>query len=108
VPDQARRLREPLWCRPVEDPPIGWQPLPPLPPDVQLVDLRRAGDGSESLILVVQNLGPCRRWLELPTSWGVLERLQRLDQEGETPAAGDPLLLLPWQIGMWRLRPPRG
>jgi alpha-mannosidase len=122
VPDQARRLREPLWCRPVEDPPVGWQPLPPLPPDLQLVDLRRAGDASDAVILVVQNLGPCRRRLELPTSWRVLERIQQLDRHrsaptassdgtdsgGVGPAADDPLLLLPWQIGIWRLGPPRG
>jgi hypothetical protein len=38
----------------------------------------------------------------------VLARLRRLDEEGPAPAVDDALLLLPWQIGMWRLRPPRG
>jgi alpha-mannosidase len=108
VPDQARRLREPLWCRPVEDPPFGWQALPPLPPDLQLVDLHRAEDGSDALILVVQNLGPCRRRLDLPAPWRRLERLRRLDQPEPAPASADPLLLLPWQMGIWRWRPPQG
>ncbi len=105
VPLQAQRLREPLWCHPVKDPPVGWRPLPPLPRDLQLIDLRRAADGSGAMVLVVQNLGPCRRWLHLPAPWRVVERIADLAQERPAPVE-DPLLLRPWQIGSWRLRPP--
>ncbi|MEB3271744.1 MAG: glycoside hydrolase family 38 C-terminal domain-containing protein [Synechococcus sp.] len=83
----------------------AWIALPALAPDLRLVGLRLAGDrddeGSE-LILSLQNEGPCRRWLQLPPPWRVLERLDGLDRPLQ-PAARDPLRLDPWQLAFWRL-----
>ena len=83
----------------------AWIGLPPLAADLRLVGLRlahgRAGAQPE-LILSLQNEGPCRRWLELPPPWRVLERVDGLDQPLR-PAPLDPLRLDPWQLGFWRL-----
>jgi alpha-mannosidase len=127
VPAQAVRLREPLWCRPLEPGAAGdqgWPGLPPLAPDLQLVALRPAARPGEAL-LAVQNNGPCRRQLALGPHWQVLARcdgLERdLDRDGlaATPATNDPIrdrpdgsaltALAPWQLGFWRLKiNPRG
>jgi alpha-mannosidase len=116
VPGQARRLREPLWCHPVSP---GGNPGPALPdlgPDLALVSLRQAGDGSGDLVLAVQNEGPCRRRLDPGPRWRLAARLDGLDRPccptdvaGPAPAAGgsdrpgEDGLLNPWQLGFWRL-----
>jgi alpha-mannosidase len=102
VPQQARRLREPLWCAPAEgEAPAGWTPLPPLGDDLALVSLRPAGDGGGDVILSVQNEGPRRRRLDPGPHWSLLERLNGLD--GRVGGAGIDGLG-PWQLGFWRLR----
>jgi alpha-mannosidase len=133
VPQQARRLREPLWLRPVAGtdpecrrgqppsrcgtavaaggpvalpaPVASWTGLPALAADLRLVSLRqvssRDGEAGE-WILTLQNEGPCRRWLQLPPPWRLLERLDGLDQPLQ-PAPPDPLRLDPWQLAFWRL-----
>jgi alpha-mannosidase len=127
VPAQAVRLREPLWCRPLEPGAggdQGWPGLPPLAPDLQLVALRPAARPGEALF-AVQNNGPCRRQLALGPHWQVLARCDGLEREldrdrtGDNRADGDqpgvqangPALtaLAPWQLGFWRLKlNPRG
>jgi alpha-mannosidase len=127
VVPQAQRLREPLWARPERPGPAGASSaegvapegfgtslslLPPLPDDLQLVGLRRCRGENEgesdsagrraTVILTVQNLGPCRRQLALPAGWRLVGRVDGL----ERPLAicgGDPLALGPWQLGFWRL-----
>ncbi|MFM7086270.1 MAG: alpha-mannosidase [Cyanobium sp.] len=102
VPQQARRLREPLWLHPAPpagalpagpavacspDPEVAWPGFPALGDDLRLVGLR-PGREPGTVLLTVQNEGPCRRWLDLPPPWRVL---QRLDGLGD-PALGDPLV----------------
>jgi alpha-mannosidase len=126
VPEQARRLREPLWCRPARQPhpvfpdrppatsadrdPIHWHGCPLPGEDLRLLGLRRCEegvlaaqlDGSEVVVLSVINEGPCRRWLQLPPSWRVLGRLDGLDRPVAT-APEDLLRLNPWQLGFWAI-----
>jgi alpha-mannosidase len=102
VPLQARRFREPLWCRPLADGETpAWRPFPALAEDLALVALRRAGDGSGDVILGIQNEGPCRRRLDPGERWRLVGRLA--DALEETPGAAD-TDLAPWQLGFWRLR----
>jgi len=108
VPSQARRLREPLWCHPVQGPtPLAnW---PPLEEDLALVGLRPAEDGSGHLLLAVQNEGPCRRRVTAAAGWRLGERLDGLGQRIDPqPAAGEVDRLGPWQLGFWRVEPPGG
>ncbi|MBD2551134.1 alpha-mannosidase [Microcystis elabens FACHB-917] len=128
APQQATRLREPLWCRPLA-PPAGadaaaGEPaetlFPSLGEDLQLVALRPlpaeesvSDDGPEPgvVLLSVQNLGPCRRRFSAGPDWTVLGRCDGLGLPGAAadgvmangPEAG-PLALGPWQLGHWRLR----
>jgi len=82
VPLQARRLREPLWCHPVD--PAGAVPLgagcPPLEPDLALVSLRAAADGSGDLVVAIHNEGPCRRVFDPGGGWRLVARLTGLDE----------------------------
>jgi alpha-mannosidase len=109
---QAQRLREPLWCRPIPPEGFGASGQPgdagltaplflALPEDLQLIGLRPS-EISGTVILTVQNLGPCRRRLPLPPGWRLLERLDGLDRP-LPDGARDPLVLAPWQLGFWRL-----
>jgi alpha-mannosidase len=109
---QAQRLREPLWCRPIPPEGFGASGQPgdagltaplflALPEDLQLIGLRPS-EISGTVILTVQNLGPCRRRLPLPPGWRLLERLDGLDRH-LPDGARDPLVLAPWQLGFWRL-----
>jgi len=116
VPLQARRLREPLWCHPVDPAAIdlsgpAW---PPLAPDLALVSLRAADDGSGDLLVALQNEGPCRRRFDPGTGWVLLARLDGLDgpvapgasAEGVAPAQLSPegsALVRPWELSFWRL-----
>jgi alpha-mannosidase len=103
VPAQARRLREPLWRRPLTAPPRRGGPwLPPLPPDLELVQLRPFPGRPGELLLAVQNNGPCRRRLDLGEPWRLLQRLDGLGQALQ-PEPEDPAELRPWQLGSWRL-----
>jgi alpha-mannosidase len=100
VPRQARRLREPLWCRPLV--PAADAPevlLPPLEDDLELVQLRREGS---ALQIAVQNLGPCRRHLDPGSHWRIGERLNGLGEVSAELAGAE---LGPWQLGFWRLLP---
>jgi alpha-mannosidase len=117
APQQATRLREPLWCRPMVSAAgagaeAGNQAetlFPSLGEDLQLVALRPlpAEDGTEadgaeadgSVLLSVQNLGPCRRRFSAGPDWNVLGRCDALGQ----PQGTEPLALGPWQLGHWRL-----
>jgi len=115
APQQATRLREPLWCRPMAAAGPSGEPaapvetlFPTLGEDLQLVALRAlsgGGDreGSGEALLSVQNLGPCRRRLCIGPEWTVLERCDGLGR-GLADDDGDPLWLAPWQLGHWRLR----
>ncbi len=110
APQQATRLREPLWCRPVAAPTSG-EPaatlLPSLGEDLQLVALRALpGDREDAgeLLLSVQNLGPCRRRLRTGPDWAVLGRCDGLGRGLADDGGGDPLRLNPWQLGHWRLQ----
>ena len=106
VPNQARRLREPLWCHPVQPAELAWH-WPPLAADLALVALRAVGDGSGQLLLAVQNEGPCRRRVDLPTGWRWLERLNGLDQALTPRSQGDSGgELRPWELGFWQVAPP--
>jgi alpha-mannosidase len=104
VPRQARRLREPLWCRPVPAAlaPAPW--FPALADDLELVALETEGSeaSADQLRLTVQNGGPCRRRLELGTEWQLLERLDGLGTPLGLQEQSD--WLGPWQLGFWRLR----
>ncbi len=103
VPAQARRWREPLWRRPLLAPPHGGGALlPPLPPDLELVQLRPCPDRPGQLLLAVQNLGPCRRRLELGDPWRLLDRQDGMGRP-LSPPLDDPGELGPWQLGFWRL-----
>jgi alpha-mannosidase len=128
VPAQARRFREPLWCHPLAPSGEGraWGVLPPLAPDLTLVSLREAGDGSGERLLAVQNEGPCRRRVDPGRGWRLIERVDGLGgalhgpgarQQGTSDQAQphpvhsprDPSeavddRLGPWQLGFWRLR----
>jgi alpha-mannosidase len=116
APQQATRLREPLWCRPmVPSAGAGTEAgetadtlFPSLGEDLQLVALRplpeaeavaaQAADpegadagGAEAVLLSVQNLGPCRRRFSAGPDWTVLGRCDGLGRpqaagEGEDPA----------------------
>jgi len=111
VPLQARRLREPLWCHPVDPagadlPSSAW---PPLAPDLTLVSLRAIADGSGDLVVALQNEGPCRRLFDPGPGWVLLARLDGLDgpvSVGVTPGraiAGGSSLVRPWELAFWRL-----
>jgi alpha-mannosidase len=104
VPALAQAFREPLWLRPVEPSQRSARQLtlPALPAGVQLVGLRHLGDGTAALALA--NHTPCRQALDLGPAWRPLCRLDGLDQP--LPAEAGPWLLLgPWQLGFWRIRP---
>ncbi len=165
IPEQARRLREPLWLHPAAaevepqqpedraEPATGsasipaadsapdnrlgsaWPGFPALGNGLRLVGLRPAepveadqepisgpgpaarssqapttraigmGDRSEALqlILTVQNEGPCRRRLNLPSPWRVLQRVDGLDEQLKGGDASDPLAIRPWQLCCWRI-----
>jgi alpha-mannosidase len=111
VPLQARRLREPLWAHPVDPaaielPSPAW---PPLAPDLALVSLRAAADGSGDLLVALQNEGPCRRPFDPGPGWRLLARLDGLDASvsaGITPEGripGGSALVRPWELAFWRL-----
>ena len=119
VPAAALRLREPLWCRPLEGgaaapgravsghaEPGGADSLPlwpALPADVELISLRRDPRDGEprALLVALQNLGPCRRRWALPPGWRRLERVDGLGRPGGLDRAS----LRPWELGFWRLAP---
>jgi alpha-mannosidase len=111
VPDHAQAFREPLWLRPAVGlgapaaaAPQSGRPrlaLPPLPPGVQMVGLRHLGEGRA--VISLANLTPCRRIVDLGAGWRLEARLDGLDQP-IGPADGA-VLLQPWQLGFWRLRP---
>jgi len=116
VPLQARRLREPLWCHPV-DPAAGDLPCaawPPLAPDLALVSLRAADDDSGDLLVALQNEGPCRRRFDPGPAWVLLDRLDGLDAavaqgvDAAGPASAQRIhegstLVRPWELCFWRL-----
>ncbi len=115
APQQAIRLREPLWCRPVAAGASGGSAAPAetffpvLGDDLQLVALgplpvEADQEGGGEVLLSVQNLGPCRRHLSTGPDWAVLERCDGLGQRLAANGAGDPLQLGPWQLGHWKLR----
>ncbi|MFN5697219.1 MAG: alpha-mannosidase, partial [Cyanobacteriota bacterium] len=107
----ARSLGHPLWCRPWR-PAVAasaWPGFPAQHADLELLALRSAaagsGDGLGDVLVTLQNLGPCRRRLELGRRWQFVERLDGLDQPlPQLPDSSDPLVLGPWGIGFWRLR----
>ena len=115
APQQATRLREPLWCRPLAAAGPSGEPaapvetlFPALGEDLQLVALRALSGGGDQegageALLSVQNLGPCRRRLCIGPEWAVLGRCDGLGR-GLADDDGDPLRLAPWQLGHWRLR----
>ncbi|MFO0015423.1 MAG: alpha-mannosidase [Synechococcaceae cyanobacterium] len=104
VPAQARRLREPLWRRPLAAPARReGLLLPPLAPDLELVQLRPLPACPGELLLTLQNNGPCRQHLDLGADWQVRERLDGLGHALQ-PQPEDPTLLGPWQLGFWRVR----
>jgi alpha-mannosidase len=115
APQQATRLREPLWCRPMAAAGPSGEPatpvgtlFPALGEDLQLVALRALSGGGDQeglgeALLSVQNLGPCRRRLCIGLDWTVLGRCDGLGR-GLAYDDGDPLRLAPWQLGHWRLR----
>jgi hypothetical protein len=113
VPQQALRLREPLWLRPwpqplgsaALEPTLALSPslpaLPPLASDLQLLALRLSADGATAC-LALQNLSACRVRLDLGRNWQVLERLDGLDQPLQVEA--DAMTVLqPWSCGFWRI-----
>ena len=126
VPEQARRLREPLWLHPARSRasrPSGdvWPGFPALGDDLRLVGLRPAepledsqpeaseasptdgGHRTRALLLTVQNEGPCRRWLTLPAPWRVLQRVDGLGQPLPEGDGADRRMIRPWQLGCWRI-----
>lgn len=111
VPQQAVAFREPLWLRPAvaQGRPGRRQALPPLGEGLVLLGCRPSGDDG-AVVLTVQNCSPARRRLEIGSTWPLLERLDGLEQplpQHQWPG-GDPWLLAPWSLGLWRLRPARG
>ena len=96
-----------------------WPNLPPLAADLQLVSLRPAATPGEAL-LAVQNLGPCRRQLNLGPHWLVLARCDGLEHDpgegapgGHCDDDGDQrtglMAIGPWQLAFWRVAiNPRG
>jgi alpha-mannosidase len=106
TPRQARRLREPLWCHPVAETAKGWS-WPALADDLTLVALRRADDGSERVLLAVQNEGPCRRRVTVPPGWRLGARLDGLGAPlPSQPPAEERDQLAPWQLGFWWVEAP--
>ncbi|WP_216902075.1 glycoside hydrolase family 38 C-terminal domain-containing protein [Synechococcus sp. CCY 9618] len=112
APQQAIRLREPLWCRPAggAGPGAGASDtlFPSLGEDLQLVALRplqegSAVAGSAEVLLSVQNLGPCRRRLAPGPDWVALSRCDGLGEDLGKGELSDLLVLGPWQLGHWRL-----
>ncbi len=107
VPEAARSLGQPLWCRPWR-PAVAasaWPGFPAQHGDLELLALRQAEGCRRDVLVTLQNLGPCRRRLELNHCWQFVERLDGLDQPLPQPPDGtDPLVLGPWGIGFWRLR----
>jgi alpha-mannosidase len=112
----AQRLREPLWCRPIDGMTIegGAHPLlPALPDDLELISLRAdpRDDEPRAIQVALQNLGPRRRRWPVPPGWRLLERVDGLGRPLELGAewseweGGDGLTLRPWQLGFWRLAP---
>ncbi|MFM7264457.1 MAG: glycoside hydrolase family 38 C-terminal domain-containing protein, partial [Cyanobium sp.] len=129
VPAAALRLREPLWCRPqpaaaapgaadlVGSDLLGSESLPlwpALPPDVEMISLRRdpCEGQHRALLVALQNLGPCLRCWAVPPGWQLLEQVDGLGRATVAdPASGaaragdgkDELRLRPWQLAFWRL-----
>ncbi len=109
APQQARRLREPLWCRPVPGE-AGVETLfPSLGDDLQLVALAPAvpgepEQGADELMLSVENLGPCRRRLVPGADWEQVIPCDGLGRPLSRDGLGDPLAIGPWQLGHWRLK----
>jgi alpha-mannosidase len=112
VPEQALRLREPLWLRPASAAPEGaaapaaaGPPPPALPPlgeDLQLIAL--TADPSPGVVrLAVQNLGPCRRRLTPGPGWRVLEVVDGL-HGAPMPAEGAPEEIRPWALRFFRVQ----
>ncbi|MFQ6539670.1 MULTISPECIES: alpha-mannosidase [Aphanothece] len=109
VPEHAQGFREPLWLRPAgsaaEPAATPRRFLPPLAPGLQLIGLRPTAVPGEA-VLAVANQSPRRCHLELGEAWEVLARVNGLD-EGPVAQSGEAerMLLRPWQLGFWRLRP---
>jgi alpha-mannosidase len=106
VPRQARRFREPLWCRPHGGEVPAAPLFPSLEDDLEPVALRPAEGGG--VVLALQNLGPCRRRWDPGPDWRITARLDGLDEPLEgagaaSAAAVDRLDLGPWDLGFWRL-----
>jgi alpha-mannosidase len=106
VPSQARRFREPLWCRPHGGEVPAAPLFPSLEDDLEPVALRPAEGGG--VVLAVQNLGPCRRQWDPGADWRITARLDGLNEPLEgagaaSAAAADRLELGPWDLGFWRL-----
>ena len=126
APQQATRLREPLWCRPMasgagaEAGGAAETLFPCLCEDLQLVALRplpaeasATDDGPQAgaVLLSVQNLGPCRRRFSAGPEWRVLgpcdalgRPLAAAEEETVSGHGAGQLALGPWQLGHWRLR----
>ncbi|MDM7936885.1 MAG: glycoside hydrolase family 38 C-terminal domain-containing protein [Cyanobium sp. CZS 48M] len=118
----AVRFREPCWLRPLESSAtalgsaqgsakvaVPGSVLRLGHPDLRLISLASEGEGLARLI--VQNLSPCRRWLELAGQWEALERIDGLGApltaasgaENASSADGDLTRLAPWQLASWRI-----
>ncbi|MDM7953052.1 MAG: glycoside hydrolase family 38 C-terminal domain-containing protein [Cyanobium sp. CZS 25K] len=116
APQQATRLREPLWCRPLgaagaagTSSAVAEPLFPSLGDDLQLVALGplplESGEGrGGEVLLSVQNLGPCRRRFSTGPGWELLECCDALGRGLAEVGAEQPLRLGPWQLGHWRLR----
>ncbi|MBM5800923.1 MAG: alpha-mannosidase, partial [Cyanobacteria bacterium K_DeepCast_35m_m2_023] len=105
LPQQAVRLREPLWRRPLAMARDAMPGLPALGSDLQLLTLEpcTAEQGpNDGALISVQNLSPLRRRLDLGGEWTVLARCDGLGE----PLPGDPddVQLAPWACGCWRIR----
>ncbi|MEB3264669.1 MAG: glycoside hydrolase family 38 C-terminal domain-containing protein, partial [Synechococcus sp.] len=113
VPEQALRLREPLWLRPASaapestaapatatvPPPLA---LPPLDDDLQLIAL--TDDPAPGVVrLAVQNLGPCRRRLDPGPGWRVLEAVDGL-YGAAVSSDGSPEAIRPWALRFFRVQ----
>lgn len=101
VPLQARRFREPLWCRPHGGAVPAGPLFPALGEDLEPLALRPAPGGGGAVVLALQNLGPCRRLWEPGPDWRLTARLDGLGD----PIAGscERVELGPWELGSWRL-----